>query len=177
MPKRVDSHDHGKDIWKALSKLQSQLQDLTESTTGEISCLKADNAALKQQCSALQHFVSDVCVTVPDQKKINHLVHGPTNLVLGSSHVSRLQATDASTKVVSQSGGKRCDAKASLVKLAPSSLTSVTLVTGSNNCDSDQPTYDIILEFCEVINEAKRVAESVTISSILPRLTTDDYSK
>ena len=82
---------------------------------------------------------------------------------------SKLQETD----VVSVSGGLYSDLAEKLSGKPSSSLATVYLVGGGNNCETEAPVDEIIAEFENLGDVANRVADQVVVASIPPRKTED----
>ena len=75
-------------------------------------------------------------------------------------------------------GGTINDVTTALKKHPTNDTSTVTLVIGSNDCDSPSTTTEILSDFKYGVDEAKRVAtDTVVISSILPRMTTKIYQE
>ncbi len=148
-----------------LKDLQQSNQDVVK-LTKECAELRAENARLtadlekRQQQSAL-----------PTQPRTS-------NLLLGSSHVTRLERTSEDTQVRGQAGACLRDAITTLKKYPANDTRHVSLVIGSNDCDTDVPVDETISDFRELIHEAGRVAhDGVSVSSVLPRLKGDTYQQ
>ena len=99
-----------------------------------------------------------------------------TQQILCSLYVCVRSKDDVQIRGIS--GGTINDVTTAL-KIHPTNDTStVTLVIGSNDCDSPSTTTEILSDFKSVVDEAKRVAtDTVVITSILPRMTTKIYQR
>lgn len=97
-------------------------------------------------------------------------------LLLGSSHVARLERVSQDVQVRGPSGASTKEAQDMLRKHPDNDTHRVTLVVWSNDCDSDKSTEEIISNFKDLINEAQRVAlDGVIVVSVLPRLIGEAY--
>jgi len=90
--------------------------------------------------------------------------------------VARLERTDDSVQVRGIRGATIVDATNILKKHPDNDTRNMTLVIGSNDCDTNTKPENILDQFSGLINETHRVAsDEVNVSSILPRLTGQDY--
>ena len=76
-------------------------------------------------------------------------------------------------------GGKIADMQQEVEKLKNGYYEHIALVAGGNDCNSSpakSPT-DIFDSYCTLIEKAKSKAERITVSSICPRITTEDVQQ
>lgn len=157
---------------KTISAMKIQLNDLAilQSTNSE---LVRNLTKLTEEIISLRSENVELRRLVEDGNSSSKL----SNLLVGSSHLKRLDTLSPQVVIEAVSGGKVQDATKTLKSLPDNYSDTVTIVSGSNDCASSDPCESIVDQFKTLGTEAKRVAKkTVAISSVLPRLTSDEYT-
>lgn len=168
--------DQMKDFKSGLDSLQSLNNGLVkqlDSKSAHVEALQKENNQLKAQLSSTARRASK-----PPLPPLSNENPRTAALLIGSSHVTRLERTCDSVQVRGQSGAKIKDVTNILTKHPNNDTKTISLVIGSNDCTPDKAVDSIISDYRELIDEAHRVAkDKVTVASLLPRLTGPSYQK
>ena len=151
---------------KSLQETNSALIHTLTSKITDITRLSQENGALKQQLSMTQERLTYAkSMQVPTIEK---------TLLIGSSMMKHMKSTKNHVSVESHPGGYIKDITDELMQIPESIYNTVTLHVGSNDCTTERSPSDIIKEYQAMVCQAKRVAQKVNVSTILPRM--DDHS-
>ena len=157
-----------KSLVSSLDDLKLQQQQLERSLSEkEETCqkLSVENAQLRQR-------VADVAASSSDERwRQFPRAHGTA--ILGSSIVRDIDQNKlVATKCICMPGGHIKDIHTKLDQFPPDNkLHRVVLVVGGNDCDGrpDTPITDILAEYKDLVEGAKSIAATVTVSSVCPR--------
>lgn len=155
-----------RDSLASLQKTNEALVKQIASRTTQCDELSEENSALKARLTRLEIRPPNPPPTIPRT----------TDLLIGSSHVTRLERKCETIQVRGLSGGKIKDVTKTLKKHPENDTCHVHVVIGSNDCDSEATTESILEDCGELMTEAVRVArDKVSVASVLPRLTGQAY--
>ena len=144
---------------------------------GEISKLKEDNGKLLQENKDLRQTVADLRTSVNKLTWKSFRKDGQRSHVLIGSSIIRDVTEEKlhDTEVICKRGGNISDVKTVVENLNPG-YESITLVVGGNDCgaSSPKPAENIVSSFGGLIDSAKSKSQDVIVTSICPRLTSED---
>ena len=105
---------------------------------------------------------------------LNITQHEGPSLLIGSSLIKDIDAAELEdTKVVSLPGGHIDDVTEYMTK-TDIKFKSVTLVVGGNDCAArtdPEPVAELVQKCSDMTKEAKRLADDILVSTVIPRIT------
>ena len=155
-----------------LSQTTIKLQKQHESTVGLLKEKDQAYQRLLTENQQLRQRVADVS-SASSEETWRQLPRPHGTALFGSSIIRDIDQTKlVATKCVCIRGGHVKDIQASFDKFpSDHKLCRVILAVGGNDCDSgvDKPITDIVGEYKDLIESAKTIALSVTVSIVCPR--------
>lgn len=153
------------DTTRDLQKQQERTVVLLKERDESLDKLTNENLQLRQR-------VAEV-IADPNKDKRSQSPKPHGTVILGSSIIRDIDQNKlVATKCICIPGGYINDIQAAVDKFPPGEkLCRAVLVVGGNDCDSreDKVIADILAEYKDLIEGAKTIASSVTVSSICPR--------
>ena len=129
--------------------------------------LEQDNITLLAQNKSLE-------VELAALRNVSSAQHEGPSLLIGSSLIRDIDAAKLEdTKVVSLPGGRIDDVTEYLTK-TDTKFKSVTLVVGGNDCAArtdPEPVAELVQKYNDMTKEAKRLADDIRVSTVIPRIT------
>ena len=129
--------------------------------------LEQDNITLLAQNKSLE-------VELAALRNVSSTQHEGPSLLIGSSLIIDIDAAKLEdTNVVSLSGGRIDDVTEYLTK-TDTKFKSVTLVVGGNDCAArtdPEPVAELVQKYSDMTKEAKRLADDIRVSTVIPRIT------
>ncbi len=172
---RNDTASKLNDVHHKLSQRDGHMQKLVQSfkdkTTEHEKALR-ENADLRAKVSELSTKLSE--------QSWNNFRSDEKSLVVGSSIIKDISSSKLdNTEVVSKSGGKISDASTVVSSRPTNVYNRIILVTGGNDCDpkdnaKKQTAAEIVEQYRSLVRTCKEKAKSVTVSSVCPRVSTDE---
>ena len=157
---------------ETVNNLRDEMKSRDTQHSQEYAALQESHRKLGEDHKGLLAIVNNLSVAPKPSE--GPKAHG--TLVLGSSIVRDVDATKlVATKCISVSSGCIKDIHSTLVSLPASDrFGNITLVVGGNDCDDrdeqkGEDISDIITQYRELIECAKMRADTITVSSVLPR--------
>ena len=161
----------------------SQLENKLEENSHELASLRRTNSELVQQLEDNNRLVAtlnteNALLKEELKKKQAGNAHGASvnkpSLLIGDSLVRDIHSDDQSKLMIRTLPGAKLNAvknKLALFARDNSRFSQIVIVAGTNDCSQIQSSTDTILEDTkEVLECAVKIANSVTFSSILPRI-------
>ena len=129
--------------------------------------LEQDNITLLAQNKSLE-------VELAALRNVSSTQHEGPSLLIGSSLIRDIDAAKLEdTKVVSLPGGRIDDVTEYLTK-TDTKFKSITLVVGGNDCAArtdPEPVAELVQKYSDMTKEAKRLADDIRVSTVIPRIT------
>ena len=143
----------------------------------ERAAAAVESAALRQQNELLRCNVATLGEQMTTLTWKTFRPSGqPSSLLIGSSIIKDvLKENLYDTDVVCLRGGQIADVRSRL-EVLPSGYDSITLLVGGNDCDATPPppAATIVDSYGELLEMAQVKARKVIVSSICPRMTSED---
>ena len=158
------------DMNKLLTTVNAKHQEEKSKIVEENLMLSNENKELRKTISDLNMKVNSL--TWKSFRKSGQRSH----VLIGSSIVRDVREEKLiDTEVICKRGGCISDAKTAVEQLTPG-YESVTLIIGGNDCEAKppKPAETIVKSYRELIDAAQEKCQRVTVSSICPRLSSDE---
>ena len=168
-----------KDVGEIKNTLNIVLGMLTAQTETIVSLKDSLNEKSKE-CKNLIKENLELNKKVHSLVKKNNMSNIQKSLLIGSSIIREVSEDKlVNTDVVCKRGGTISDICKEVEKISKGHYNHIAMVVGGNDCSSQpsrSPT-DTVEGYSKLIDAAKAKAETVTDSSICPRLTSDELQQ
>ena len=158
------------DIQKTLNATKDEMLKKIDDKDAEYKKLESENVELRLKVAELSRNASaNAWRSFRDTDQVNKC----KSLIIGDSTVRSLNEKSInSTKVKSFPGGKIKDIQDEIT--VEDKYEKIIIVAGTNEVPDTTDVKDVIDKFNELITEAKNHANSIILSSVLPRTDTPD---
>ena len=170
------------DLVSSVAALTKLVTDLSETTIKLQKQHETTASLLKEKEDAYQKLLADnqqlrlrvaEVSSAASEETWRQFPRPHGTALLGSSVIRDIDQTKlVATKCVCIRGGHIKDIQGAVDRLPNDrKLCRIVLAVGGNDCDSgeDKPVTDIVAEYKDLIESAKTIAASVTVSSVCPR--------
>ena len=170
------------DLVSSVAALTQLVTDLSETTIKLQKQHETTASLLKEKEDAYQKLLADnqqlrlrvaEVSSAASEETWRQFPRPHGTVLLGSSVIRDIDQTKlVATKCICIRGGHIKDIQGSVDRLPNDrKLCRIVLAVGGNDCDSgeDKPVTDIVAEYKDLIESAKTIAKSVTVSSVCPR--------
>ena len=170
------------DLVSSVAALTQLVTDLSETTIKLQKQHETTASLLKEKEEAYQKLLADnqqlrlrfaEVSSAASEETWRQFPRPHGTALLGSSVIRDIDQTKlVATKCVCIRGGHIKDIQGAVDRLPNDrKLCRIVLAVGGNDCDSgeDKPVTDIVAEYKDLIESAKTIAASVTVSSVCPR--------
>ena len=156
-------------------KLITELATTVEAQSKELS-------SASKEMNNLRIVVADINnqLSANTWKKYRNDTKAKPTLVVGSSLIRDISESQLdNTELTCISGGRIADAASEISQIPDSKYEHIVLVIGGNDCDphdplTKKPPADIVDQYRSLVQKCKQKAETVTASSICPRMSSED---
>ena len=147
--------------------ITKRLTESLKNKTAECESLRQENVKLREKTDELTKLIDEGST---------HM----RSILLGSSIIREVdQEKLVNTGVICKRGGLIGDIQEEVFKLPDNSYSHIALVIGGNDCDKkpQKPAKDIVDVYGKLISVAKDKARHVTVSSICPRIRSNEIQQ
>ena len=151
------------------------LIDMVEKQTETINILKEDLNKKNYECSKVMNEnleLNKKIITLMQREKMEQQQH----VLMGSSIIREVDKDKlCNTEVICKPGAKISDISSEVDKITEKQYDHMALVVGGNDCASNPKSADeLVVEYSQLIDKAKTKCEKVTVSSICPRMESEE---
>jgi lysophospholipase L1-like esterase/uncharacterized coiled-coil protein SlyX len=175
---KIQVTSHLADLQKRMAtkdKVINELTNIVAEQNKEISSVSQELVNLRKAMAETNNKIS--ANTWSNFR--NDTSERPT-LVVGSSIIRDMSPSQLdNTRVVSISGGRIADVAAEIDNTPSKKYDGIVLIVGGNDCDPRDPSTkktpaDLVEQYRSLVRTSKQKARNVTVSSICPRICSDE---
>ncbi len=158
------------DLSNLVGKLSSSIEKLDRERKDDVAKLYKQIETLTKENAELSNKIANSTPTLPDERS------RPKSIVVGDSLVKDLDEKKLVDTDVDYQRDARVLDVIGKIKNLPTGYSHIALVVGGNDCDGEaRPSgTDIVSSYGRLVDVAKQKARDVTVSSILPRIRSED---
>ncbi len=150
-----------------VKKQQTTIERLADTQIVSSGTMKTINTGVQMLTDVLVPDAEDTESEADDEEE----PEADGELLLGDCILRDIQSKSDNVTVEYTTGGKICDVRKRLRKVNPKrqKYKTITLICGTNDNVTKRPIHKIMDDYKSTIQEAKLRAETVVVSSVLPR--------